>query len=149
MIIAIGNDHAAVELKNLIVDMLVKQGHQVMNFGTDDSASYDYPLAGKAVGEAVSKKTADFGIAICGTGVGISLACNKVEGIRACCCSDALTARLSREHNDANVICFGARIIGPETAFEIVNTFLNTPFSQGERHIRRIKMIHDIENNKK
>ncbi len=145
MKIGISNDHSAVDLKNSVLKHLEEKGYDVVNFGTDSTESYDYPLAATVLAKAIQNKEVDLGIAICGTGVGISIACNKHKGIRACCCSEATSARLTREHNDANIICFGARIVSTELANDIVDTFLTTPFSNGERHKRRIAMIHEIE----
>ncbi|MBQ1826499.1 MAG: ribose 5-phosphate isomerase B [Erysipelotrichaceae bacterium] len=141
--IAIGNDHAGVQLKNQIVDYLQEKGYEVINFGTDTNESCDYPVYGKKVAEAIVANEADLGVLICGTGVGISLAANKVRGIRACVCSDPVTARLSRLHNHANIIAFGARIVGLELAKAIVDSFLDTEPSSDARHIRRIEMIED------
>ncbi|MBP1530019.1 MAG: ribose 5-phosphate isomerase B [Erysipelotrichaceae bacterium] len=145
MKVGISNDHSAVELKNSVMSHLKEKGYEVVNYGTDSTESYDYPLAGSVLAKAIQNKEVDLGIAICGTGVGISIACNKHKGIRACCCSEATSARLTREHNDANIICFGARIVSTELANDIVDTFLTTPFSNGERHKRRIAQIHEIE----
>ena len=145
MKVGISNDHSAVELKNSVMSHLKEKGYEVVNYGTDSTESYDYPLAGSVLAKAIQNKEVDLGIAICGTGVGISIACNKHKGIRACCCSEATSARLAREHNDANIICFGARIVSTELANDIVDTFLTTPFSNGERHKRRIAQIHEIE----
>ena len=145
MKVGISNDHSAVELKNSVMKHLLEKGYDVINYGTDSTESYDYPLAGSVLAKAIQNKEVDLGIAICGTGVGISIACNKHKGIRACCCSEATSARLTREHNDANIICFGARIVSTELANDIVDTFLTTPFSNGERHKRRIAQIHEIE----
>ena len=145
MKIGISNDHSAVDLKNSVLNHLLEKGYDVINFGTDSTESFDYPLAATVLAKAIQNKEVDLGIAICGTGVGISIACNKHKGIRACCCSEATSARLTREHNDANIICFGARIVSTELANDIVDTFLTTPFSNGERHKRRIAMIHEIE----
>jgi len=145
MKIAIGNDHAATELKFIIKEYVEGMGHEVINFGTDDNESCDYPAYGKKVGEAVVKGEADCGILICGTGVGISIAANKVKGVRAAVCSDVATAHLVKEHNNANIIAFGARIVGVELAKDIVKTYLEAEF-EGGRHQRRIDMIHDIEN---
>ncbi|MCR4633599.1 MAG: ribose 5-phosphate isomerase B [Erysipelotrichaceae bacterium] len=145
MKIGISNDHSAVDLKNSVLKHLEEKGYDVVNFGTDSTQSYDYPLAATVLAKAIQNKEVDLGIAICGTGVGISIACNKHKGIRACCCSEATSARLTREHNDANIICFGARVVSTELANDIVDTFLTTPFSNGERHKRRIAMIHEIE----
>ena len=145
MKVGISNDHSAVELKNSVMSHLKEKGYEVVNYGTDSTESYDYPLAGSVLAKAIQNKEVDLGIAICGTGVGISIACNKHKGIRACCCSEATSARLTREHNYANIICFGARIVSTELANDIVDTFLTTPFSNGERHKRRIAQIHEIE----
>ncbi len=145
MKVGISNDHSAVELKNSVLKHLQEKGYDVINYGTDSTESYDYPLAGSVLAKAIQNGEVDLGIAICGTGVGISIACNKHKGIRACCCSEATSARLTREHNDANIICFGARIVSTELANDIVDTFLTTPFSNGERHKRRIAQIHAIE----
>ena len=145
MKVGISNDHSTVELKNSVMSHLKEKGYEVVNYGTDSTESYDYPLAGSVLAKAIQNKEVDLGIAICGTGVGISIACNKHKGIRACCCSEATSARLTREHNDANIICFGARIVSTELANDIVDTFLTTPFSNGERHKRRIAQIHEIE----
>ncbi len=145
MKIAIGNDHAATDLKFIIKEYVEGMGHEVINFGTDDNESCDYPAYGKKVGEAVVNGEADCGILICGTGVGISIAANKVKGVRAAVCSDVATAHLVKEHNNANIIAFGARIVGVELAKDIVKTYLEAEF-EGGRHQRRIDMIHDIEN---
>ena len=142
--IAIGNDHSAVEMKNEIMEHLKAKGYEVINLGTDSHESCDYPVYGEKVGRAVVSGEADLGIAICGTGLGISLAANKVKGVRACVCSEPYTARMSRLHNDANVLAFGARVIGPELAKMIVDVWLETEF-EGERHQRRVNMIMDIE----
>ena len=147
MKVGISNDHAAVELKNSVMEHLKKEGYEVVNYGTDSHESYDYPIAGATLAKAIQNKEVDFGIAICGTGVGISIACNKHKGIRACCCSEATSARLTREHNDANIICFGARIISEELANDIVDAFLKTEFSNGERHKKRVAQIAEIEKN--
>ena len=144
MKIAIGNDHAATELKFIIKEYVEGMGHEVINYGTDDNNSCDYPEFGRKVGEAVVNGEADCGILICGTGVGISIAANKVKGVRAAVCSDVTTAHLVKEHNNANIIAFGARIVGVELAKDIVKTYLEAEF-EGGRHQRRIDMIHDIE----
>ena len=135
MKIGISNDHSAVELKMAIMDYLSKKGYQMVNYGT-----------GKRLAEAVRDKEVDCGIAICGTGIGISLACNKVKTIRAACVSEPVSARLTKEHNNANIICFGARIVGVEMAKAIVDSWLETEYSNEERHQRRIDMISEIEN---
>ena len=144
MRIAIGNDHTAVDLKNIIVDYLVELGYDVINMGTDSRESCDYPVYGEKVGRAVADGQADLGIAICGTGVGISLAANKVKGVRACVCSEPYTAKLSRMHNNSNVLAFGARVVGSELAKMIVDQWLDAEF-EGGRHQRRVDMIMEIE----
>lgn len=144
MKIAIGNDHTAVELKNAIKEFLEEKGYVVVDYGTNDTASCDYPVYGEKVGCAVADKEADLGIAICGTGVGISLAAGKVKGIRACVCSEPYTAKLSRMHNDSNVLCFGARVVGVEMAKMITEEWLDAQY-QGGRHQRRVDMIAEIE----
>lgn len=144
MKIAIGNDHAAVEMKRLITAYLEELGHEVVNYGTDTAESCDYPVYGEKVGRAVAEGKADCGVLICGTGVGISIAANKVKGVRAAVCSDVTTARLVKQHNNANIIAFGARIVGIETAKDIVKAYLDAEFLGG-RHEKRIDMIHEIE----
>ncbi len=144
MKIGIGNDHVAVELKNIIKEHLEQQGHEVVDFGTNNTERFDYPISGYAVGKAVASGDVDLGVLICGTGVGISLAANKVHGIRACVCSEPYSAKLSREHNNTNIIAFGARVVGPELAKMIVDEWLGAEF-QGGRHQRRIDMIAEIE----
>ena len=145
MKIAIGNDHSAVELKNIIVDFLKEKGIEVLNLGTDSSVSCDYPVYGEKVGRAVVSGEADLGIAICGTGLGISQAANKVKGVRACVCSEPYTAKLSRMHNNSNVLAFGARVVGSELAKMITEAWLDAKF-EGGRHERRVQMLMDIEN---
>ena len=141
---AIGNDHSAVELKEIIADYVRELGHEAINLGTDTTQSCDYPLYGEKVGRAVVSGEADLGIAICGTGLGISLAANKVKGVRACVCSEPYTARMSRLHNNANVLCFGARVVGSELAKMITQVWLETEF-EGGRHQRRVDQIMEIE----
>ncbi|WP_019893513.1 ribose 5-phosphate isomerase B [Allobaculum stercoricanis] len=143
--IVIGNDHAAVAMKNEIKSMLESKGYEVINVGTDTNDSVDYPEFGQKAAMAVVNHEADFGIVICGTGIGISIAANKVPGIRCGLCKDVTDARLTREHNDANMLAMGARTTGLETAKDIVETFLNTPFSQGVNHIRRIEKLAKID----
>lgn len=144
MKVGIANDHAAVQMKMELIDWLLEKGYDVINYGTDENASVDYPLYGKTVAEATARGDVDFGIAICGTGVGIGIACNKVKGVRCCICSESYSAEYSRRHNNANVVSFGARVIGIETAKQIVNAFLTTEF-EGGRHQRRVDMISAIE----
>lgn len=144
MKIAIGNDHAAVELKNHILDYLIAKGYDVCNFGTDTNESVDYPYYGEKVARAVAAGEFDYGIVICGTGVGISLAANKVKGIRCAVCSEAYTARYTRLHNDANMLALGARVVGPGLAETLVDAFLETEY-EGGRHERRVEQIREIE----
>ena len=144
MKIAIGNDHAAVEMKQEIRTYLEEKGYEVINFGTDTHESCNYPEYGEKVGCAVAAGEVDCGVLICGTGVGISIAANKVKGVRAAVCSDCATARLVKEHNNANIIAFGARIVGMELAKDIVRAYLDAEFLGG-RHQTRIDMIHEIE----
>ena len=144
MRIAIGNDHAATDMKLEIMEYLRGQGHEVINVGTDGYDSVDYPVYAKKVCDQVNSGEAERGIAICGTGVGISIACNKVDGIRAVCCSEPFSAKLSRQHNDTNVICFGARVVGPELAKMIVDEWMQAEFLGG-RHQRRIDEIRELE----
>ncbi len=147
MKIAIGNDHAAVEMKKEVTAHLEAQGYTVVNFGTDTGESCDYPVYGKRVADAVAKKECDLGVLICGTGVGISLAANKVKGIRAAVCSEPYSAQMTRTHNDANIICFGARVVGIATALSIVDAFLSASF-EGGRHQKRVDMLTAIEEGK-
>lgn len=145
MKVAMANDHAAVSMKNEIRRMLESQGIEVINFGTDTDASVDYPDYAVMAARAVADGSADFGIVMCGTGIGISIAANKVPGIRCGLCKDVTDARLTREHNDANMLAMGARTTGLETAKDITNTFLSTPFSQGPNHIRRIAELAALD----
>ena len=141
--IAIGSDHGGFELKKEVRAHLDARGLEYKDFGTYSDASCDYPVYGKAVAKAVASGECERGIIICGTGIGISIAANKVHGIRAALCGDCFSAEATRQHNDANVLALGARVVGPGLALKIVDTFLDTPFSNGERHIRRIEMIED------
>lgn len=144
MKLAIGNDHVAVDMKNEIKAYLEEKGIEVINVGTDTTERFNYPVAGYKVARMVADGEVDAGVLICGTGVGISLAANKVHGIRACVCSDPYTAKLSKQHNNTNIIAFGARVIGIETAKMIVDEWLNATY-EGGRHQTRIDMIAEIE----
>ena len=144
MKIAIGNDHVAVEMKNQISEYLISLGHEVVNFGTDSEERCDYPFFGEAVARAVVRGDVERGIVICGTGVGISLAANRVKGVRAVVCSEPYSAALSREHNNTNVLAFGARVIGIELAKLIVKSWLSAEF-EGGRHEKRVKMLDEIK----
>ncbi|MEG1993190.1 MAG: ribose 5-phosphate isomerase B [Acetivibrio sp.] len=148
MKIAIGNDHSAVEMKQQITEFLQEMGHEVVNYGTDSKESCDYPIYGEKVGKAVVSGETQCGILICGTGVGISLAANKVNGVRAVVCSEPFSAKLSKQHNNTNVLAFGARVVGIELAKMIVEEWLNAEFL-GDRHQRRVDMLTDIEKRNK
>ncbi len=144
MKLVIGNDHAAVDMKNEIKQYLEEKGIEIVDVGTNSTDSFNYPISGYRVGKMVAEGKVDGGIAICGTGVGISLACNKVDGVRACCCSEPYSAEMSKRHNNSNVICFGARVIGIETAKQIVDAWINAKF-EGGRHENRVNMIMEIQ----
>lgn len=141
--IGIGSDHGGFALKETIKKHLEDRGLEYKDYGTYSNASCDYPVYGRAVAEAVAAGDCDKGILICGTGIGISIAANKVPGIRAALCSDCFSAQATREHNDANILALGARVLGEGLALKIVDTFLDTPFSNDERHIHRISMIEE------
>ena len=143
MRIAIASDHGGYELKEAVKKHLENRGLEYKDFGTYSKASCDYPVYGRAVAEAVASGECDRGILICGTGIGISITANKVKGIRAALCSDCFSAQATREHNDANILAMGARVLGEGLAMKIVDTFLDTPFSGDERHLRRISMIEE------
>ncbi len=145
MKIAIGADHAGFALKDLVRDALRRAGHEVTDVGTDSAESTDYPDYAGAVAQDVVSGAADRGILVCSTGVGMSIAANKVVGIRAAIAFDPDEVRLTRAHNDANVITIGARYTGPDAAFEMVRIFLETPF-EGGRHARRVGKIAQLEN---
>ena len=140
-VIAIGSDHGGFELKQEIIKYLAKKGIGLEDFGCFSEASCDYTDYGKAVAEAVAAGKYERGILICGTGIGISITANKIKGIRCALCSDCFSAEATREHNDANILALGGRVVGVGLALKIVDTFLNTPFSNEERHIRRISKI--------
>ena len=144
MKLAIGNDHVGYELKLHTKERLEAQGYEVVDFGTDSTSSTDYPIYGERVGQAVASGECELGILICGTGIGISLAANKVAGIRAAVCSEPYSARMARCHNNANIIAFGARVVGQDLADMIVDSFLQASF-EGGRHARRVDMLMDIE----
>ena len=141
--LALGCDHGGYPLMKEVIDYLEKNGIEYKNFGTYSDASVDYPAYGKAVANAVASGECEQGILICGTGIGISITANKVKGIRCALCGDVFSAKATREHNDANILAMGARVTGPGLALEIVKAFLETPFSNDERHIRRINQIED------
>ena len=141
--IGIGSDHGGFELKEAVKKHLEERGLEYKDFGTYSPASCDYPVYGRAVAKAVASGECDRGIIICGTGIGISITANKVKGIRAALCSDCFSAQATREHNDANILAMGARVLGEGLALKIVDTFLDTPFSGDQRHMRRISMIEE------
>jgi ribose 5-phosphate isomerase B len=143
-IIAIGSDHAGVGLKNIIKDILTELGIEALDYGTDKEDSVDYPDFGEKVSEAVSSGRVERGILICGTGLGMSIVANKFPNVRATTCHDTYTAKMSRLHNDSNILVMGSRVIGRDTAAEIVRIWIETPF-EGGRHIRRLEKISRIE----
>ena len=144
MKIAIGNDHVGIELKATVIEELKKRKIEVIDCGTDSSKRVDYPIFAEKVANLVANGEADKGIVLCGTGVGVSIAANKVNGIRCVCCSDPYSAKLSREHNDTNVLAMGSRVVGKELARMIVNEWLDGTY-EGGRHQKRIDLINDIE----
>jgi ribose 5-phosphate isomerase B len=139
--VAIAADHAGYALKEELKADLHERGVALIDLGTGGPESVDYPDFGEAVGRAVATGEAERGIVICGTGIGISIAANRIAGVRSAVCHDATSARLARAHNDANVMALGARLIGPEVARDCVAAFLGTPFEGGERHVRRIRKL--------
>lgn len=139
--IAIGSDHGGFNLKEIIIAHLKEQGIACKDYGCYDNNSCDYPIYGRAVAEAVSNGECEKGIVICTTGIGISITANKVKGIRCAVCADTLTAQLTRQHNDANVLALGGGIVGPNLGISIVDAFLNTEFSEEEKHQRRVGLI--------
>lgn len=145
--LAIGSDHGGFALKQAIMKHLDARGLSYKDYGTYSDLSCDYPDFGRAVAEAVAAGEAEYGIIICGTGIGISITANKVPGIRAALCGDCFSAEATRSHNDANVLALGARVVGEGLALKIVDTFLDTPFSNDERHIRRIRKIEGLYRN--
>lgn len=145
MKIGIGNDHSALEIKKEIMEFLHEKGHEILDYGTNCGDSCDYPEYGEIVGRAVVKGEVDQGILICGTGLGISLAANKVKGVRAAVCSEPYTARMARMHNNCSILALGARVVGADLAKMIVDVWLNTEFEEGGRHQKRVDMITQVE----
>lgn len=139
--IALGCDHGGFDMKQIVIGYLEEKGIEYKDFGCYDKTSCDYPIYGKAAAEAVASGECEKGIVICTTGIGISMAANKVKGVRAALCSDPFAAKMTRLHNDANVLALGGGVIGKNMALEIVETFLTTEFSEGENHIRRVGML--------
>ncbi len=144
MKIALGNDHVGIELKSTMIEELNKRGIEIIDCGTDSSERCDYPIYAEKVASLVADKKSDLGIVLCGTGVGVSIAANKVDGIRCVCCSEPYSAKLSREHNNTNVLALGSRVVGKELARMIFNEWIDAAF-EGGRHQRRIDLIRDIE----
>lgn len=138
--IYIGSDHGGYRLKLEVIEHLTARGIEVTDVGCDSEQSCDYPVFAKKVTSAIQDGSAELGILICGTGIGMSMAANKESGIRAALCHDVFSAKATREHNNANILCLGARVVGPGLALMIIDTFVDTPFSNDERHLRRISM---------
>lgn len=139
--VAVGSDHGGFDLKEVVIAHLKERGIACKDYGCKDKSSCDYPIYGRAVAEAVAKGECEKGIVICTTGIGISITANKIKGIRCALCADTLTAKMTRLHNDANVLAMGGGIVGPNLAVSIVDTFLDTEFSQEEKHVRRVGLI--------
>ena len=148
MKIAIGCDHAGIELKDAVIEHLISKGITPVNVGTDSPESCHYPVYAHAACEKILNGECELGILICGTGIGMSMAANKHKGIRAACCSDTFSARLTREHNDANMLCFGARVVGEGLALDLVDAFLGAEYLNNGNHVVRVGMLTDIENEK-
>ena len=145
MKISVGCDHGALALKNLVAEHLRKQGHEVMDFGTHTTDSCDYPDFAAAAARAVADGTCDRGIVLCTTGIGVSITANKIKGVRCALLSDLMTARMTREHNDTNMMALGAGVVGEMLALQIVDTWIGTAFSGNERHQRRIDKVMALE----
>ena len=145
MKIAIGCDHAATTLKAVVIEHLKARGIEPVDVGTHSTASCHYPVYAHAVCEKIQSGECALGILICGTGIGMSIAANKHAGIRAACCSDTFSARLTREHNDANVLCFGERVVGAGLAVDLVDAFLDAEYANGGNHLTRVAMLEKIE----
>lgn len=141
--IALGCDQGGFELMQKVKEHLKERGIEFKDFGTYENVSCDYPVYAKKVAHAVADKECELGILICGTGIGISIAANKVKGVRAALCHDCFSAEATKQHNDANVLAMGGRVVGPGLALKIVDTFLDTPFSNEERHVRRVSMLEE------
>ncbi|WP_100064912.1 ribose 5-phosphate isomerase B [Miniphocaeibacter massiliensis] len=148
MKLAIGSDHGGTELKPIIIEYVKSLGHEIVDLGVPVGEKADYPDYGIKVAEAVANGEYDSGILICGTGIGISIAANKVKGIRCACANEVFSAKMAKEHNNANILALGARVVGTEVAKMIVKEWINAEF-QGDRHLKRINIISDYENKKK
>lgn len=144
MRIALGNDHVGFELKSIVIEVLTERNIEIVDCGTNSNERTDYPIYAEKVARLVASHEVDLGILLCGTGVGISIAANKIDGIRAVSCSEPYSAKLSREHNNSNVLAMGARVVGPELAKMILNIWLDSTF-EGGRHQTRIEMIKNLE----
>ena len=141
--IAAGCDHGGFSLKTVLIEQLIESGHEVLDLGTDSNERVDYPDFAEAVAKSVASGEAEFGLLVCGSGIGVCMVANKISGIRAATIHDVTSAHLSREHNDANIICLGERLIGPEVAKEALDVFLASKFQEG-RHLNRVKKIDKI-----
>ena len=146
MKIAIGCDHAGFSIKRAVAEHIKQKGYEVVDVGTYSTDSCHYPVYASALCEKILDGECALGILICGTGIGMSIAANKHKGIRAACCSDVFSARLTREHNDANVLCFGERVVGIGTALDLVDAFLDAQYLNNGNHVTRVAMLSDIEN---
>ncbi|MBQ6264335.1 MAG: ribose 5-phosphate isomerase B [Clostridia bacterium] len=147
--IAVGCDHGGYELKVAVLKHLDEKGVQYKDFGTYSSESVDYPVYAEKVAEAVTCGGYELGLLFCGTGIGISIAANKVKGVRAACCSDSFSVEMTRLHNNSNILCLGGRVVSVEKGIELVDLFLSTPFSGDERHQRRIDLVTALEEKNK
>lgn len=145
MKIVIGCDHAGYNIKNAVLEHVKELGHEVTDVGTDSNASCHYPVFASAACKEILEGRCELGILICGTGIGMSIAANKHKGIRAACCSDVFSARLTREHNDANILCFGERVVGVGTALDLVDAFLSAKYLGNGNHVTRVAMLSEIE----
>ena len=145
MKIVLGCDHAGFNIKDAVIAHIKKQGHEVVEVGTFSSDSCHYPIFAHAACEKILDGTCELGILICGTGIGMSIAANKHDGIRAACCSDVFSARLTREHNNANMLCFGERVVGLGLALDLVDAFLSAEYANGGNHLTRVAMLSEIE----
>lgn len=147
MKIVIGCDHAGYNIKGAVKKHIEEKGYEVVDVGTYSTDSCHYPVYASAACEKIKSGECELGILICGTGIGMSIAANKHNGIRAACCSDVFSARLTREHNDANVLCFGERVVGIGTAIDLVDAFLGAEYLNNGNHVTRVAMLSDIEKN--
>ena len=149
MKIVIGCDHAGYNIKNAVIKHIEEKGYEVVDVGTNSTDSCHYPTYASAACKKILDGECELGILICGTGIGMSIAANKHKGIRAACCSDVFSARLTREHNDANMLCFGERVVGVGTAIDLVDAFLSVEYLNNGNHVTRVAMLSDIEKSQK